>query len=193
MEESSKDASYVKGFVILNYVKIVRANRDRDWDKYLEPQDWEIINSIIFNSNRYPYESFRRIGYAVFKLMANSDLEAARAFGKVAMQSLLQSYPKSFMEEDAPVQSLKKFSMVTPVFMGMEAGTEVVEHGEGWARYRMDIPPEEDEESVQAFCFQYAGSLEELVERAGGRDAKATIEKKGRSYEFMVKWRPASQ
>ena len=78
----------VKGTLIIDYVRIIRANRERSWDRWLAKEDWEIIDGQVLPSNWYPYESFRRIGFAVFKEIANSDLNVAQQFGRLTIRNL---------------------------------------------------------------------------------------------------------
>ena len=37
----------VKGTMVLDFVKMVKAHKNLDWNKHLKPEDWEIINSIV--------------------------------------------------------------------------------------------------------------------------------------------------
>ena len=70
----------VKGTMITDYVKLVRSNPDKDWGRYLEDGDWEIINGQVLSSAWYPYEFFRRLGYAVFKEIAPGHQVACHLF-----------------------------------------------------------------------------------------------------------------
>jgi hypothetical protein len=179
----------VKGSLMFNYVKLIRANKDRDWDKYLEPEDRKIINSRVLPASRYPYESFRRIGFAVFKEIANSDLEVVRGFGHFNMKTLLEIYSSILVVPGNPLASLKNSAESKEIFMTGDSDTQVAEHGDDWALCKV-IPPsqENDDERLEAFCYQYAGHLEEVVEQAGGKNVRSTIKKKGRIFEILVKW-----
>jgi hypothetical protein len=179
----------VKGTLILNYVKLIRGNKDRDWDKYLEPEDWKIINSKVLAASRYPYESFRRMGFAVFKEIANSDMEVVRGFGRFVVSSLFEVYSSLIFVPGNPLATIKKLAENKEIFLGGDSDTQVKEHGDDWALCKV-VPPsqENDEERLEAFCYQHAGHLEELVEQAGGKNVRSTIKKKGRSFEILVKW-----
>ena len=179
----------VKGTLMLNYVKLIRANKDRDWNKYLEPEDWEIINSIVLPATRYPYESFRRIGFAVLKEIANSNLEVVRGFGRFTMNTLLEIYSSVILVPGDPLSSIKILSKNKEIFLSGESDTQVKEHGENWALLKC-IPPsqETDLERLGAFWYQHAGHLEELVEQAGGKNVKTTVQRKDRIFEILVKW-----
>ena len=34
----------VKGIMLVDQVRMIRGNKDKDWNKYLKPEDWNIIN-----------------------------------------------------------------------------------------------------------------------------------------------------
>lgn len=38
------DQRHVKGTMLVDFVRMIRANKDRNWDAYLEEGDWETIN-----------------------------------------------------------------------------------------------------------------------------------------------------
>ena len=181
--------TYVKGSMLLNYVKIVRANPDRDWGKYLEDDDWQVINDKIFTSNRYSYGSFRRIGYAVFKEIAGSDFNLVRSFGRFNMKTLLELFQNAFLVPDDPRASVRKLTMTKGVFMSGDSTTRVLDQGEKWVRCIVMVPSEEDDpERAEAFCWQYAGHLEEVVEQAGGVSPKTEIKPSGSNFEILISW-----
>jgi len=78
------DEKRVKGTLLLDYVCMIRANKDKDWQKYLKPEDWEIINGRILPSLWYPYETFERAGMATFYVLGGGNFDAVRAWGKIS-------------------------------------------------------------------------------------------------------------
>lgn len=179
----------VKGTLILDYVKIIRANRDRNWEQYLTAEDWEIINGQVLASSWYPYDCFRRTGQAVFKEIAGSNLDVTRAFGKTMMKELLQIYKNIVIPGDV-VGSLKRHSALRRSFVDDDSGIEVLESGEDWARSLMRVPaPDRGAEYAHAFCHQVAGNLEQIIEEAGGKDPKTTIRPSGEGYEIKISWK----
>ncbi len=181
--------TYVKGPMLLNYVKLVRANPDRDWGKYLEDEDWQVINDKIFTSNRYSYDTFRRIGYAVFKEIAGSDFKMVRSFGRFNMKTLLELFQDAFVVPEDPRASVRKLTMTKGVFMSGDSTTRVLDQGDNWSRCIVMVPSEEDDpERAEAFCRQYAGHLEEVVEQAGGVNSQSEIKPSGRDFEILISW-----
>jgi hypothetical protein len=180
---------YVKGPMILDYVRIIRANRDRNWDRYLQPEDWDIVNGQIFTTNRYSYEAFRRIGFAVFKEIGGGDLAAARFFGRFTMKNILAIYKDAILVPGDPLASMTKLASLRRTFMDGEADTRVLESGPDWARYLVVTPPEEkDEERLEAYCNQIAGHLEELIEQSGKKSAGLDVSRREQGFEILLKW-----
>jgi len=178
----------VKGTLLLDYIKMVRANKDGPWDDYLTPEDWEIINGQILSSQWYPYESFRRIAFAAFKIIAKSDLNTSRAFGRFTLKNLLKVY-KTIVQPGDPVGSAKKLAALRRTFVEGDIDTRVGEHGDDWLVYKFTYPVgEDDQEHFEAFTHQMAGNLEELVEQAGGRNVVIDMEIGKESSSIHVKW-----
>ena len=40
----------VKGTMMIDQVRMIRGNKDKDWNKYLKPEDWNKINTKILPS-----------------------------------------------------------------------------------------------------------------------------------------------
>lgn len=183
----------LKGSAILDYVRIIRANPDKNWDRWLTPEDWEIIHSKILPSQRYPYETFRNIGFAVFKEIAGGDLNVARQFGRFTMKNWIEIYRSSILEPGDPLRSLEKLALIRRKFMDIENETKVGEHGPDWVRYQIiHYTDEPDEERKLAYVYQMAGQLEEVVAQAGGQNPSTTISPIPGGHEILVKWTPAA-
>ena len=178
----------VKGTMMLDYVRIIRANRDQDWSKYLTPEDWQLIDSQILSSNWYPYESFRRVSFAVFKVIAGGNLQTAQAFGRFTIKNQLRVYKNMLVPGD-PVASVDRLARLRRTFFEGEMNTRILEHGKGWLRYEIIVfAQEEDNERIEAFCHQLAGNLVELVEQSGGKNVKAEVSFASGGAEIKVLW-----
>ena len=84
----------VKGSLLAIQARFIRANKDRDWDKYLKPEDWEIINASVLPSLWHPLETFQRGGVAIFEIIAGGDLEVIRSMGKFSVDQLAKDIYK---------------------------------------------------------------------------------------------------
>ncbi len=102
-------ARMVKGSVLLDMVKVVRAFRDLPWDDYLKPDDWNIIDGMVIPTAWYPVENYQRIGVAVYYLVAKADKRVVSQFGELAMQELFNGPYKPFLDKGDPLTSVEKF------------------------------------------------------------------------------------
>jgi hypothetical protein len=178
----------VKGTMILDYARIIRANRDKDWSKYLKPEDWIIIEGQVLPSNWYPYDSFNRIAFAVFKVIGGGKMEAARAFGRYTIKNLLDIY-KNILVPGDPFASVDKLAKLRRTFFNGDVDTRMGEHGQGFLIYHVIAGSlEQDREKVEAFCNQIAGNLEEIAEQAGGKNVKAGMEANAQGAQIKVTW-----
>jgi len=99
----------LKGSVIVDMVKVVRGFKDLPWDQYLRPEDWKVVNAMVIPTAWYPVESYFRIGWAVYKLVAKENADTVRAFGKAAMNEMMQGPYKSFLYRNEPLEAVQKF------------------------------------------------------------------------------------
>jgi hypothetical protein len=178
----------IKGTIIIDYVRIIRANRDRDWDKYLEPEDWGIINNSVLPSAKYPYESGRRIGFAVFKEIANSNLDTVRVFGRFSAKNLLDVYKNLIIQGD-PAATIEKLCQLNRTFSDKESELSVAEKGEGFVKCKFVFPSFETEDLfMDAYCHKLIGTLEEIAFQAGGKNVSVNLQKNAGEYGFLVNW-----
>ena len=178
----------IKGTIIMDYVRIIRANKDRDWDRYLEAEDWDIINGNVLPSARYPYECGRRIGFAVFKEIANSNLDTVRMFGRFSAKNLLEVYKNVVVAGD-PAASIEKLCQLNRTFSDEESELALIDRGAGSAKLKFTFPSVESEDLfMDAYCHKLIGTLEELTEQAGGKDVSVKLEKDGSDFLFSVEW-----
>jgi hypothetical protein len=178
-----------KGSILLDYVRIIRANKDLNWNRHLRPEDWEIINSKILPSQWYPLETYRRVGNAVFREVAKSNLETTRQFGRFNIKNVLQIY-KNILVPGNPVKSVSNYIVLQKTFIDDNTDkARVAAQGQDSLLYDMTNLSEVYESAeLEQFSYQIAGNLEALVEEATGKKAKATITRKPDGFEILVKW-----
>ncbi len=179
----------VKGTMIIDYVRLVRAHKDIDWDKWLDPGDWEVINNEVMYSAWYPYALFRRLGWASYQEIAGGDPEMIRAFGRFNMQSLLKVYHNLLIPND-PAASVAQIARTWGnFFQGEGVESKIVDRGSHWVTYQMQAPDKESEpEKIVAFAHQLSGQLLELVEAAKGQNARAEVVSEGHKQFITVHW-----
>lgn len=98
-----------KGSVILDMVKIIRADKQAPWDRFLRPEDWEIVNSMVIPTEWYPIESYQRMGTAVYELVAKRNAQVVEQFGRAAMKGLFGGSYRPFLDKKDPHEAIHKF------------------------------------------------------------------------------------
>ncbi len=165
----------VKGTMLLDYVRMIRGNKDKDWDKYLQPEDWEIINGRILSSMWYPYENFQRIGLAVFHEISGGNLETVRIYGKLYWKNLLASVYKAVLGDRNPFMCLDRFAILRGQFFSF-ATHEIKKIGEKHAHAVITVG--EVDPGLEPYCAQLAGGFDAIMEHADAENPKIeTIEK----------------
>jgi hypothetical protein len=62
---------HVKGVLFADYVRMLRAHRDRPWTQYLQPEDLPYLDQRIDPGQWYPMETFERLGIAIMHAVAD--------------------------------------------------------------------------------------------------------------------------
>jgi hypothetical protein len=178
----------VKGTLLLDFVKTIRVNKDEGWNKWLSPQDLELVNKTIVSSSWYPFDSFRNIGYAVFKETGNSSLDIAQQFGKFAMVNTMKIY-EHFVKPGYPAATMDNFPILCRSFIKGDYHSEVTRINEKSSIYILtNLPPEEIPERITAFLYHMSGSIIALVEHAGGKNPKAEVKSENDVHTITVEW-----
>jgi hypothetical protein len=183
----------VKGTILTDLVKIVRKEPQRAWNDYLKPEDWDIINREILATQWYPGAFFYRLSYAVFKVVANSDLKVCFDFGKIAAHNLAQVY-KFILVPGDPAVSMERFLIRRKAFFsGAYSSAEMgnVKNGHGWLTYLYtNAQPEvKGSEVAGVIAHTVAGALYELAGITGGRNVSSKVVKKGDFFEIRIEWK----
>jgi len=179
----------VKGSIMLDYVRMIRANRDKDWQKYLEPEDWEIVNGRILPSVWYPFDTFQRCGLAAFHLIANGNVDLVQAWGRISMEQLVKGIYKSMIADPVPSKALDRFILMRRQFFNFSV-LELEQVSEKQAEIWLFRDP--DDPGTEPYSAQLKGGFERLIELAGGHNPKITFfptERDGKKCnEFDITW-----
>jgi len=203
----------VKGSLIIDFVKMVRGNKDIDWSQWLMPEDLETVNSEVLTSAWYPYQLYRNLGQATFKEIAGSDLELVKTFGRLSAQNLLELYRNLIITADPKGSIDKVMSFWITFFRAVDpdSGLQPSEskQGECWRgehplrekSYRIDdsgghciifkleVPKvENDKQMATVFAYQFGGMLMELAEQAGGSSPGIEVETQDLTNFLTVHW-----
>ena len=169
----------VKGTVLLDYVRLIRVAKDKNWDKHLKKEDWDIVNGRILPSLWYPYEIFFRLGKAVFHEIANSNLDIVKQFGKSNAETLFKGTYKGIMDSTVSsgggvIKFLERYATLTPTLFNFVTNSyEKISENHVIFRVKIDLKP--DEMISEPYFAQLSGTIEKVVEMCGGKNPKTKL------------------
>lgn len=183
----------VKGTILLDLVRIIRSEKEKNWAPYLQPEDWKVVNGHVMASAWYPSEVFYRLSYAVYKVSGHSDLDVCFAYGRFTGGNVIKLY-KSILVIGDPETSVNRFLSRRKLFFGGEySNAEMgrVTHGNGWLKflYTVSDPAARSQEVATVVAYSLAGGLHELVERTGVDNVRTSVSEKGTDFEIHITWK----
>ena len=180
----------IKGTWLVDLVRILRAAKDKNFSAYLTPEDQKIIATKILASQWYPFDTYLRVGLAVFKEVGRSNLDASRAFGRLNMQNLMETYQNLLAPGD-PAEGIRKYDALRgSFFRKIASGTRLVKCGPKEALAALDlVETDRIGEVTASFAYQLAGNFEVLVEKCGGKQVTVKLIKAPGGYEFLMTWK----
>ncbi len=180
----------VKGTMLIDMVRMIRGNKDRGWDQYLKPQDWQVINSTILSSTWYPLELYQRFGNACFQVLAGGKPDLARLRGKIRGKELFRDVYKNLAASPGPMEALKNFVNIYGRLFNFST-LSFEKAGDNHALVKHDYDP--DDPGNVAYCYTLMGHLEVLAEMTGGQDVKIELTSKQWEHDpittFDIKWK----
>ncbi len=182
--------SRVKGTLFVDYVRMLRAQKNTDWSRHLAPEDLSYLVQRIDADQWYPMGTFERMGLAMLTELS-PDLETIRAWGRWQVDGLCRIHSELVAHGDAR-DTLMRFRVLRAGFFDYEALT-VAELADGDATlfisYGMSARAEE------AASWQTLGFFERLVEVAGATNVLAWFENKSWTSEgrtrIRIRWEGA--
>jgi len=162
----------VKGTMVVDHVRMIRANKGRDWDKYLKPQDWEIVNGRILPSMWYPLETYQRCGWATYQVLAGGNLDLVRLRGRIRGKELFEDIYKNIVIDQNPMKALDRFVIIYGQLFNFST-LEFEKVGEKHARIHHDYDP--NDPGSLPYCYQLMGHFDTLIEMTGGKNVKIEL------------------
>jgi len=179
----------IKGTMLLDYVKMVRANRDRNWDKYLKPEDWEIINGRVLSAVWYEYETYERIGLAVFHEIAGRSHEITRAYGKAFWKNTMTNVYWTVISDNDPFKCLERFAILRKQFFNF-SNHKIRKMGEKHVRSVISVGFSSP--ALSPFFSQLAGGFDFILEHCGVKNPEVELVQKewegAESTVFEITW-----
>jgi len=169
MPESSKPSQgrRVKGSLIVDYVKMVRANSQLPWAEHLRPEDLELLKQMILPASWYPIQVLQRIGMAAFKLVAKENYAIIRAFGRAVADRANAENPGRARDT---LRKYREFQNRLYSFKAAETEDLSPRH---LLIHILSVPGEEAE--VKLIVEISSGTVERLIELSGARNIRIKL------------------
>ena len=175
--------------MMADQVRMIRGNKDMDWNKYLKPEDWDIVNSRVLPSLWYPLDTYVRCGAATFQLLAGRNPEIARLRGRIRGKELFETTYKHILLDGDPMQALNSFvTLYGQLFNFSHLEFKKIEANHAYISHNYDS----SEPGNLPYCYQLMGHLDTLVEMTGGKKVRIEIIEKiwdgGKATVFDIQW-----
>ena len=183
------DDRKVKGTMLIDQVKMIRGNKDRDWSPFLDGDDWDIINSRILPSMWYPLKIYQKCGWATYNVLADKNPELTRLRGKIRGKELFENVYHNLITNSEPMKALEKFTVIYGQLFNF-SDISFEKTGEKHALIKHDYDPKDP--AGEPYCHQLMGHFESLIEMAGGKNIEVGLVEKqweGSPHNtFDIKW-----
>jgi hypothetical protein len=159
----------VRGVLFLDYVRMLRSQKDVDWSRHLPAEDLPYLSTKIDPDGWYPMATFERMGNEILRSVARSELFSVRLWGRYSAAQLRAAHP-TLLEPNNPIETLSRFRVLRATFFDFTALEVPMLHDDEAhivVGYHMGMPAEE------AAAYQTMGFFEGLLELAGARDVGA--------------------
>ena len=148
---------------------MLRACKSADYRALLTPDDLPFLTMKIDPAAWYPMATFERLGNAILKFVANSEMFSVQLWGRYSATQLASANPRLVAPNDA-METINRFRVLRETFFDFSA-LEVAMLHDDEARiivhYHMGLPAEE------AASYQAMGFFEGLLPLAGATDVSA--------------------
>jgi hypothetical protein len=165
---------HVRGVLFLDYVRMLRAQKNVTWAAHLKAEDLPFLQEKIVPAAWYPMLTFERLGNAILELVARGEMYPVQMWGRFSANQLRATNP-TLLEPNDPVETLNRFRVLRETFFDFNA-LDVLELHEGEGRiairYHMGMPAEE------AASYQTMGFFEGLLQLAGATQIKASFKER---------------
>lgn len=181
----------VKGTVIVDLIRMIRNAKDRDWSKYLNPDDMEMVNTRVIATNWYNGDFFWRVATAVATEIGQLKEDNVILFGRISARSYLNVYKDALVQGD-PHKSLKKFIDRWVSFYDFEDAqfkkAELTEGNGSLTITAYDYPDMPGKEMRKAYFYGLAGYYQEITEQSLEKKVSMIIDDKGNRHEITLSY-----
>jgi len=174
----------------MEFVRLIRDNKDRDWKKYLREEDMKVVFGTVMPNAWYPLETYEHAGLGIYTEIAQGKPENARLWGRFVIEDLGQRFYHNLVRYADPMGAIERcktflqhwFKFDDPNFQAIEV--EKIHSNQAKVTIRYDHKLD----FFEAYAYQSCGQFERIVELNGGKEAKVEIVEKdyNRSNPFVV-------
>lgn len=100
----------VRGLLFVDYVRMIRGQKDIDWTRYLQPSDIALLTARIDPEGWYAMETFERFGIAILREIARGQLEGVQMWGRFQVGSVQKRYP-DLVVSGPPSATIEQFRL----------------------------------------------------------------------------------
>lgn len=162
----------VKGTMLLDQVKMLRKNKHLDWEAYLDREDWDIVHSQIMPFQWYPLETYERLGWAAFQLLAGGSLVRIQQHGRDKGKELFGEVYSSLLKYQDPGRAIEAFVKAYGTLF--DFNTLSFERSADKCVVVKHSFPEHDNTNM-VYCHQLTGMLQTLAEMSGGENVSVSL------------------
>ncbi len=165
----------VRGVLFVDYVRMIRSNKQVDWSRYLSADDQRWLDARIDPDGWYPMESFQHFGIAILHEIAKEQLDGVQMWGRFQVLSVRKHFRDLVVDGD-PTETLVRFRVLAQSFFDY-AAIEVVSMEESDALIAIQFKMGQEAEATA--CHQTVGFFLGLMESAGARNVHCRFLEKG--------------
>ena len=161
----------VRGVLFVDYVRMLRAHRDRRWTAWSQAEDLEFLERKLDPSGWYPMATFERLGLAVLNTVAANDFALVRRWGRESVEAVVKAADQLLVPGD-PRESFMRFQVYRRTFFDFEA-LSVLQVCDRSAQLQVAYGMASAAE--QAAAIQTLGFFEGLIAAAGGTGVRGAF------------------
>ncbi len=162
----------IKGNFLKDYAQTVRDTPELDWGRFLRPEDFEVVKSIIIPTQWYPAEVMGRIGRGLFEMRINKNYELLRIHGQSRFTQFFDIETQKFLTKRDPVAAVTAYLFIAKRYID-ELSIKLDQAGPG--RAEVSFAPVEIIPSWDLFRVIQAGTMEKIIEVNGGKSPHHTF------------------
>jgi hypothetical protein len=171
--EARREQRSVKGGVIVDYLKIIRANPSLPWAEHLSAEDLAALDQMVLPASWYPIELFQRMGVAIFKLVSREKYSVVHAFAAALADRMAKENP-GMLSAQSPRDTLKKFLAIQSRLYNFKMFES---EDSGPRQMALQVNARREDVGKRLLVEICCATVKRLIELSGGKNIKVnTVE-----------------